>query len=277
MATSAGVHTDAGTALQANAIAELTRAIDCLGWRGAHAHAGVHQARKSIRRLRATLALGGTALGPAAAVLDRELRRLNRGLSPVRDAQALVETLDRLARQHGSEEEHELLRRARRVAVRTRSAKMRDALAADPGFQRRRELLHYMKTVLPGLPWPAVSADMVSEAVAHGAKAVNKAAKRAQASGRDEDWHRWRRRARRLSQQQRVLAAAQLPTKDAHSRKAVAVLLGEAQDYSLLREHCKKDSPFSEPDRLSLRKLAARGSKRLRRRIAKAAAKSLED
>jgi CHAD domain-containing protein len=51
----------------------------------------VHQARKSIRRVRATLALGASSSAAPAAVFDKELQRINRSLSPMRDGQALVE------------------------------------------------------------------------------------------------------------------------------------------------------------------------------------------
>ena len=49
----------AGPALQAYADAQLLRALDCLGWSGRRVHTGVHQARKSLRRVRACLALAG--------------------------------------------------------------------------------------------------------------------------------------------------------------------------------------------------------------------------
>ena len=83
-----------GDRLHAYAAAEMVHAIACLSWHGGRLHAGVHQARKSLRRLRATLALGMPTLGPGARLIDRELRRTNRRLSKLRDAQALVHTLD---------------------------------------------------------------------------------------------------------------------------------------------------------------------------------------
>ncbi|WP_394541506.1 hypothetical protein [Lysobacter enzymogenes] len=66
-----------------------------------------------MRRARATLALGANGLGPGAALVDRELRALNRDLSPLRDAHALVETLDRLLRGELAPQARTLLARAR--------------------------------------------------------------------------------------------------------------------------------------------------------------------
>ncbi|MEH6418627.1 CHAD domain-containing protein, partial [Pseudomonas sp. CGJS7] len=105
-----------GLRLRAFATRELDQALDALGWRGNRIHAGVHLARKCLRRTRAALALGGDALGPGAALVDRELRGLNLNLSNLRDAHALVETLDRLLRSHAEAEVRALLLRARRRA-----------------------------------------------------------------------------------------------------------------------------------------------------------------
>lgn len=253
--------------LRAQAVAELARAIDCLGWRGARLHSGVHQARKSLRRVRATLRLGGTVLGPGFRVLDRELQRVIRSLSPLRDAQALVETLDRLILKSVSDDELRLLRRARRFAAVARAGTARTTLAGDPSLKRCRELLQALAVALHELAWESISLDQVREAVAHSSKAAWKAARRAQASGRDDDWHRWRRRARRFSQQERVLVNLGDHTAFKRSGKALAVLLGEAQDYSLLRAHCA-GNVFPEADRVVLCKLAKKGTTRLRRQIA---------
>ena len=91
---------------------------------------------------------------------------------------------------------------------------------------------------------------------------------RALADGEDTDWHRWRRRVRRLSQQHRALGdmvAELTAVKD--DCKTIAVLLGDAQDYALLRERTGKRSLFTEDDRRVLRLLADRGSERIRARV----------
>ena len=57
-------------ALRDYGLAELAVAIHGLAMRGGRVHAGIHQARKAIRRTRAMLTLGGTALGPGARLVD---------------------------------------------------------------------------------------------------------------------------------------------------------------------------------------------------------------
>jgi hypothetical protein len=78
----------------------VAQPIDYLGWRGARLHAGLHQARKSLRHTRAVLALGASTLGPGGTLIDRQLRYVNHGLSGWRHARAVVETLDRLTKRH---------------------------------------------------------------------------------------------------------------------------------------------------------------------------------
>lgn len=260
-----------GVRLRDYAMAELAQAIACLAWRGGRLHGGVHLARKSLRRTRATLALGMPALGPGAELIDRELRRMNRRLSKLRDTQAVVGTLDLLHGKACATESALVLRRARRAAAQARAACARSTLAADPQLQDKRALLATLHAALPALRWDAIGEADVHATLRRALVRMDAAGTRAQASGRDEDWHRWRRHARRLSQQHRALGdmAALLPTAtDLHKR--LTVLLGQAQDFALLREHCGKRSVFARTDRALLRTLTDAGMQRVRVRVAKA-------
>ncbi len=260
-----------GEVLRAYAINELANAIACLSWRGSRLHAGIHQARKSMRRTRAALALGGSVLGRGGRLMDRELQRVVRSLSTLRDAQALVEALQRLAEKDQSPRTHPLLERARRAAARQRMLRAREAVRDDAFLSEKRTLLSVLAAGLGILPWPAVSEEEVQVALRRSASKASAASKRAMGSGRDEDWHRWRRRARRLSQQHRALGDP--PGIAQALDKSLAVLLGEAQDYSLLIDFCGADSPFTYPDRQALRTLADKRVRRLRAKIAKASKK----
>ena len=254
--------------LRAYACDELDRAIAHLGWRGGRVHEGVHQARKSLRRTRATLALGTSVLGPGAELIDREVRRVNRRLSKMRDAQALVETLDRLIAKGKSPETLPVLRRARRTAAIARVESARRELASDPGLARKRALLVALRAALPALPWDMLTETRVRDALADGFVRIDIAGARARATGRDEDWHRWRRRVRRLSQQHRAVGSLIVDINAARRRvKTLAELLGEGQDYALLHDHCGKRSIFPDPDRQILAALAELGAQRMRGRI----------
>ncbi|MGO1069857.1 CHAD domain-containing protein [Lysobacter sp. CA199] len=257
-----------GLRLRAFASRELDAALDELGWRGNRIHAGVHLARKSLRRARATLALGGAALGPGAALVDRELRQLNRDLSTLRDAHALVETLDRLLRGHTDPEIRPLLMRARRRAAAARAQAARQARAEDPDLGARRSMLKVLRAALRALPWAELQSEHWRAAVAASLDRVAQTGARARRSGLDEDWHDWRRRARRLSQQQRALKVAKLGRDAPKFDKHQIERLGEAQDLNLLLDHCGKRSVFGKVDRTALRRFAEAELAGQRERIA---------
>jgi CHAD domain-containing protein len=240
-----------GEALRVYAETELRAAREALGWSGSRRHAGVHQARKSMRRVRATLALAGKSFGRAGQLFDKELQRINRSLSPMRDGQALVEALQRLSDHTEAPEHAALLKRARGAAERRRAALAR----ATPVPSDAIGVLDMLLPSVPMLPWQAMAMPLLELSVGHSIAAVQAAGARALQRNKKADWHRWRRRARRLTQQDRALATVPMAV-DAAAHKAHAVHLGHAQDYQLLIEHCGRDSPFAKDDRETLRELA---------------------
>lgn len=264
----AALRCDLGEALGARLKAELDRAHALLGWRGGRIHAGVHEARKSLRRARAMLALTGPLPGGGAALIDRELRRICDSLSALRDAQALVEVLDRLSADQPLSDQRPLLRRARRIAAAARAQAAAQALAADPGLIDRRGRLAVLSAGSVALPWRPLTEDHVREALAESLAAVVAAAARARKTGSDLDWHRWRRRLRRLKQQRTALGGLPIAFDAAPEPiKGRAVALGHAQDFALLGEQCRKRSVFERADRKALRTLVRRGLRQARAAI----------
>ena len=244
-----------GDRLKAYAIAQLQRAIACLGWRGSRAHAGVHQARKSLRRIRACLALGESALGAGAGMIDRELSKVCDSLSALRDAQARVESLERLIDHHAGSEMQTCLKAARRLAMQARADAMHEEQSLDPQLLSRRESLKVLAAAIPVLPWEQISNEGLLRAMQFSMKACDMAADTALSSGKEKDWHRLRRRRRRLAQQFTSLenSGIQLPQIVAPDKK-IGSLLGEAQDLTLLRAFFKKHHGLPVDDALQLRK-----------------------
>jgi len=232
-------------------------------------HEGVHQARKAIRRARAVLAMGDGLLGPGAGLLDRELRTLNNGLSNLRDGHALVEVIDRLLKRERNDDARAVLQRAREAAIVARTRIADAATHSDPGLSSRRAMLHVLRTALTALDWSRPTPAGLRMAVADSDMRSHEARLRACESGEDDDWHRWRRRARRASHQRRALEMVGLPAPGDSDRfdKRTTHRLGEAQDLSLLLDHCRRDSPFSKEDRVALRGRARPALQRARRRL----------
>ncbi|HEY5852043.1 MAG TPA: CHAD domain-containing protein [Lysobacter sp.] len=260
-----------GPDLRDYALAELDAALEALG--GEDIHEGVHRARKGLRRVRATLALGYGILGPGIELLDREIKHLNTGLSGLRDAHALTETLQRLRKRTRKGGIRELLDQVDAAAIVAREVVAEVELSMDPGLGQRRGLIEVLAAALPALDWVRLTPSAARMALADGDDRSEKARSVALDKARDNDWHRWRRRARRASQQRRALEAVGIPlpatTPDAFDKRTTE-RLGEAQDLTLLLDHCGKDSPFSKADRQALRAYAEPALARLRKRISTA-------
>jgi hypothetical protein len=254
-----------GALLRGYADRELGIAAVGLEAHGGRVHAGVHQARKSIRRARAALALGRGALGAGARLVDRELRRLNRRLSVLRDAHALVEVLERLVvRSHG-EADRRLLRRARRDAQ-VDAGKVKKRCAEE--LEAAGETLAVLRAALRSLPWESVTRRDCDRALARAKSRADAAGRHACKSDDDARWHRWRRRARRLLHEGRACSLSGLASPgDLRFEHHLAEQLGVAGELDLLRRCCGRDSCFGASDRPLLRRFARRALARQRRRI----------
>jgi len=260
-----------GLALAAFAREQLRMAQDFLSQSDESRHDGVHQARKSLRRVRATLALGRERLGPSARTLDADVGRLCRGLSRLRDGQALIEALRRLAPTAPAglaEAMPELLLAARA----RRDALLAATLAADPELASRRRRLQALARRLELLPWGELGAADVAAAVARSERRTRKAERRAaRHPARYQEWHAFRRRLRRLRQQDSLLAPLQPALRPLRENiEALATRLGEAQDDFLLLAHCQRRSPFPAPARALLRAEARRRLRLARETLAPA-------
>ncbi|MEO6173128.1 MAG: CHAD domain-containing protein [Arenimonas sp.] len=247
-----------GDSLKSYALNQLQRAIACLTWRGSRAHAGVHQARKSMRRARACLAMGESDLGAGAKMIDRELSKICESLSSLRDAQARVESLDRLIADRSNDVESEsrsCLMAAKRLAMLARADAMRKEQAIDPNFLTRSERLRMLEAALPVLPWQHLGSAILTAAIHKTLQACDTAAEKALSSGKEHDWHRLRRRRRRLAQQYTALehSGIQLLGIGELDRK-LGNLLGEAQDILVLGEFFKNHRGLSIENSLMLRR-----------------------
>jgi hypothetical protein len=218
-----------------------------------------------LRRVRATLALAGDAPGPELAVIDAAIREVNVSLSGLRDAQALVEVLERLARHADGPESLVLLESARRAAIARRMQVLRSQLRADPELRDRRDRLATLGQRVSALDWPSLAAPRVACELERSSRRAAKAGRNAMKGGNDARWHRWRRRVRRLGQQVRAMGSATL-SPDPHAKK-LAGLLGKAQDLTLLAGLCGDDSPFAPGDRRALARLARQQGRRARKDI----------
>jgi hypothetical protein len=267
-----------GDSLKAYAPYELDVAGRMLGRRGNELHAGIHEARKAIRHVRAALRLGGKSLGSGAGATLDELGRLGESLSEIRDADVVVETLETLVADTASSKQRALLRRICKSFVAKRSERLADLLADDPALVRRRARLRQLRDRVASLAWSGLSPLVVESALARTMRRAERLGERAHDSRDGELRHRWRRRLRRLRHQLKI-AEGELgwllstraswswpdPTADDASVVLVAVRpktlrgitdrLGYEHDLRILRLALRRAGAVTAADRSAARKI----------------------
>jgi len=209
-------------------------------------HLAVHAARKAIRRLRGTLALGRDVFGAEFAAIDRSLDRLADGLSALRDAQVVVETAAKLANAR-----HPYWKKISGQLKHRRDLLLDAALRRDPDFSKRRARISRIELAIADLPWTALTRKMVRNAVLRSFKRLEKAHGAARTEGSSSRIHRWRKRVRRLRLQLETLngAAASASWKgleaikhkvpSIRSLRRLADKLGWRQDLQVLRSNIR--------------------------------------
>jgi len=225
-----------------------------------------------MRRARACLALRARGdrddaqTARRVAALDADLRALCRGLSAVRDAQALCEALERLAPEVPRPAARRFAR-IRALAGAQRAQALARALERDPGFARRRRRLAALAEAVTALDWARLDADALERGLARSRRRVRKARGHVRTHADDDaGWHRYRRRLRSLRQQVVALIASGLPPPRGRRKlEAAASRLGEAQDDALVLRACRRKGLFDGEQRALLRALARARLQRARR------------
>jgi CHAD domain-containing protein len=193
-----------GESLRAYCLYELDVAGRMLGRNGSELHAGIHEARKAIRHVRATLHLGGKALGADVGTTLDELGKVGESMSEIRDANVVVETMEMLTAKVADGKQRTLLRGVCKALAARRATKLASLLADDPAMVRRRAQLRQLRDAVASLAWADLSALRVQGALARTMRRAKRLGKRAHDSRNGALRHRWRRRLRRLRHQLRV-------------------------------------------------------------------------
>ena len=196
--------------------------------------AAIHDARRALRRCRAALRL----LPPDLAIdtLVRPLRAAGRALSPLRDAQALLETLAQLQQQPallGSAHPALLQRLTRRV----RAGERRHV----DGVRTATVALRTLATTLA--EWrPEVTHAQLWRGLRRGALRAARAAHAARGPADETALHRWRRRMRDHALQLELFGSAWplVLAGEVAERKRLARMLGHWRDLGGLQAHVRR-------------------------------------
>lgn len=195
----------------------------------------IHDARRALRRCRAALRL----LPPDLAIdtLVQPLRVAGRALSPLRDAQALLETIAQLQQQQpallGSAYPALLQRLARQV----RAGERRHV----DGVRNATVALRTLATTLA--EWrPEVTHAQLWRGLRRGALRAARAAHAARGHADETALHRWRRRMRDHALQLELFGGAWplVLAGEVAERKRLARMLGHWRDLGSLQAHVRR-------------------------------------
>ena len=226
----------------------LNDAIDRLGETGAHADLedDVHEARKRGKETRGLIRLVRPALGDAYAAINAEVRDGARELSSLRDAHALIDTVDDLIAALDGNGADDLERLAGHLRAGASAAT--DGIDGDdPRIAVARNRMETARAMIA--TWPgAVDVEAVAGGVAKTATRGRKAWKASRKDAGDEQVHEWRKRVKYLWYQARLLEAADPDGIGPLVERLdeLSDLLGDEHDLTVLVEHAERAAGTDE-------------------------------
>lgn len=234
-------HKSAAREVRRAALERLGKAREALLLAPEQHATGIHEARKRIKEVRALLRLVRTPLGDAFAWENRRFRDINRKLSAMRDAGALLETWDLLASQ-----DPELFARRSMRNVRMRLDALGQGGVKNGGVtleEAHRVLNEVLADVvmaeetvrawrLPGKKFALVSSGL-QRTFADGREALAVAA----STATDDHLHDWRKRVKDHWYHTRLLSMAWPAAFKVRAAmlKDLSELLGQDHDLSMLQ------------------------------------------
>ena len=247
---------------------EIDRAIAELS--GAGGEVSIHEARKSIKRIRALLRLRRPALGARYAGENRVFRDIGRALSPIRDASALIGTAESLSEDYGREE----LSPVCAAIAQIKSEREQDSAPDVQSLVRRLKAARQRVNC-----WPkgTDSFSKIGEGLGRVYKAGKKTFTAALDEGSGESFHSWRKSAKYLMYQMKLIS----PASPSQLKKMEGVLdelqeaLGDDHNLTVLAQ-LAEDNPERFGGDATVKFLHSAISKEQRRLRKKAAARGLK-
>lgn len=239
---------------------QAASAIDALAAPPQEREQGIHDFRVACKRLRATLRLLQDESRPMAAILNRQIGDLAAELSALRDADAMIETLDALQQKHPDWFEQNAYLKAREQLLQQR----RQTQAESPDFAKLapdlQERMRQLGQQLARIDLPRRKRHL-RKAFGRTQARLERAVARTR-PGQAEDFHRWRKRVKDLLYQGELLRRI-LDDHPKRRQRALAQLskvLGEHHDLEVM------DLLFVENGLLASAEAAASFSNTLARR-----------
>lgn len=238
---------------------ELRDAIDQLAGMDV-SEGAVHEARKSIKKVRAILLLVGDEIGANDAL--KQLRRAGRALAPLRDAEALMHTASEL---RAGQPVSEATRRALRKQLSTRHSRL-------IGSPRSRRLNKEAAAVLKEAHrsarhwhWREVSGSAWLTELRRHYKKARRTMRKARVRPGAKAFHTWRKRVKTLWYALRLLPRhPRSINRELGELEHLETWLGEDQNLAVLRS--RLSDGLELPGVTRVRSLAEQRQRALRRR-----------
>jgi CHAD domain-containing protein len=164
----------------------------------------VHEARKAIKKSRSLMRLMRKTLGSEFDARNDELRQAGRRLSELRDAQALIETVDELSEKSEQQADHNSLARLRKLLC-TRKEQIAGKMSGGNEVSTVIQALEKVRGRIGLWPIADVTHGEFNDAVMTSVRRGRKAFQIAQDSQTDDRFHDWRKRAKDLRYQLEIL------------------------------------------------------------------------
>ena len=233
-----------GALLHKYAVEQIESAIRALGCPTSKLAAGVHNTRKALRRAAAVLDLGRKRMGPSSTSIRSSLKEACRQLSPLRDADAMIDALDKQIEKQRSNSKIRALGRLRSKLSARRAELLRITLLEDPDLLGLRETLRLLRQELRLLPWKSIAVKDIHHALARSKRRALHAKMRAAHSKSHKARHQWRRLSRCLLHQLDAVEwasrrCAPLGMKAPSRKKLIdrISILGSERDLQMLKRH----------------------------------------
>jgi CHAD domain-containing protein len=213
-------------------------------------HSGVHNARKCLKRLRSLLLLARPGMPePAFTTLTERLGTIARGLAAARDAQALIDAIDKLDRETPSGPGQGPIHSLRAWLQKRRHAAEQN-LERSAASDAMRGLLE-LRPTFAGLAVYPDDFRSLADGLRRCYRSTRKSFQHAFATDRDEDLHEWRKGVQHHWRQMQLLAPcwpSEL-TARVEAARSLSQLLGDDHDISMLcRLVSTPTMTFGSPD-----------------------------
>jgi CHAD domain-containing protein len=176
---------------------------DLSGSRRSRRGESIHAARKGIKRVRATLRLVQATLGATDwQQLDHLLRNAGRALGEWRDAEVVIRTLDKVATRKSGLADDAGLKRLKRK-LRRRYKKIASRIADD--CKKSRARLKKARALVLAAPLASVELEVLRRGLSASRDIGQQDFEIAHGTRAADDFHEWRKRAKDMWYQLRVL------------------------------------------------------------------------